>query len=64
MRGLVGGTLVLAGAGAVQLGVTWGVAHALGILNDELERGLALMGVTSPAALTRAHVERVDRPRT
>jgi 4-hydroxymandelate oxidase len=41
-----------------------GVAHALGILNDELERGLALMGVTSPAGLTRAHVERVGRPRT
>ena len=39
-----------------------GVAHALAIVNDELERGLALMGATSPAGLTRAHVERVARP--
>jgi hypothetical protein len=31
VRGLVGGALVLAVAGAVQLGVTWGVAHALGV---------------------------------
>jgi putative peptidoglycan lipid II flippase len=31
VRGLVGGAVVLAVAGAVQLGVTWGVAHALGV---------------------------------
>lgn len=33
-----------------------GVAKAFAILRDELERGLALVGVSSPAELTRAHV--------
>ena len=36
-----------------------GVTHAFAILREELERGLALMGVASPAGLTRAHVRRV-----
>ncbi|HKF85037.1 MAG TPA: alpha-hydroxy acid oxidase [Candidatus Limnocylindrales bacterium] len=41
-----------------------GVAHAFGILHQELERALSMMGVTEPAALTRAHVERADSSRT
>jgi 4-hydroxymandelate oxidase len=41
-----------------------GVAHAFAILREELERGLSMMGTPDPGALTRAHVERVDRPRT
>ena len=36
-----------------------GVARAFAILRDELERGLALMGVATPDALTRSHVGRV-----
>ncbi|HEY3336497.1 MAG TPA: alpha-hydroxy acid oxidase [Candidatus Limnocylindrales bacterium] len=35
-----------------------GVARAFEILREELERGLALMGVSTPADLTRAHVGR------
>ncbi len=31
VRGLVAGSLVLAVAGVIQLTVTWGVAHALGV---------------------------------
>jgi len=34
-----------------------GVAHGLAIMRDELERGLALLGVRSPAEVTRAHVQ-------
>jgi len=36
-----------------------GVAKALEILREETDRGLAIVGATSPAALTRAHVTRV-----
>jgi 4-hydroxymandelate oxidase len=36
-----------------------GVTRAFAILREELERGLALMGVATPADLGRAHVERV-----
>ena len=42
LRGLVEGMAVLTAAGAVQLGVTWGVAHALGVR----EIGAALEPVT------------------
>ena len=34
-----------------------GVAHGLAIMRDELERGLALLGVRSPGEVTRAHVQ-------
>jgi isopentenyl diphosphate isomerase/L-lactate dehydrogenase-like FMN-dependent dehydrogenase len=44
---------------ALAAGGEAGVARAFAILRDELERGLALMGVATPDALTRAHVERV-----
>jgi isopentenyl diphosphate isomerase/L-lactate dehydrogenase-like FMN-dependent dehydrogenase len=40
-----------------------GVAKALAILHEELERGMALMGVASPRAITRAHVETIGDPR-
>ena len=33
-----------------------GVAHVLQLLRDELELGLALLGCTSPADVSRAHV--------
>ena len=36
-----------------------GVTKAFAILREELERGLALMGVATPADLGRGHVERV-----
>ena len=36
-----------------------GVAHGFGIIREELERGLALMGTPTPAGLTREHVRRV-----
>lgn len=36
-----------------------GVEHGFGILREELERGLALMGTPTPASLTREHVTRV-----
>jgi 4-hydroxymandelate oxidase len=36
-----------------------GVTHGFGILREELERGLALMGTPTPASLTRGHVTRV-----
>ena len=42
MRGLVAGGTVLAVAGLVQLAVTWGVAHALGVR----EIGAALEPIT------------------
>jgi 4-hydroxymandelate oxidase len=35
-----------------------GVTRAFAILREELERGLSLVGVTSPRDLTRAHVSR------
>jgi 4-hydroxymandelate oxidase len=34
-----------------------GVAHVLHLLRDEVELGLRLLGCTSPAAVTREHVE-------
>ncbi|MET0558497.1 MAG: alpha-hydroxy-acid oxidizing protein, partial [Solirubrobacterales bacterium] len=34
------------------------VAHVLGLLREELELALALLGCTSPSELTRAHVRR------
>jgi 4-hydroxymandelate oxidase len=34
-----------------------GVRHVLSLLRDELELGLGLLGCTSPAQVTRAHVE-------
>jgi len=36
-----------------------GVTKAFAILREELERGLALMGVATPADLGRGHVEHV-----
>jgi 4-hydroxymandelate oxidase len=33
-----------------------GVIHGFGIIREELERGLALMGTPTPAGLTRGHV--------
>jgi isopentenyl diphosphate isomerase/L-lactate dehydrogenase-like FMN-dependent dehydrogenase len=33
-----------------------GAAHVLQLLRDELELGLKLLGCTSPAEVTRAHV--------
>jgi 4-hydroxymandelate oxidase len=36
-----------------------GVAHVLSLLRDELELGLGLLGCTSPAEVTRGHVEPV-----
>jgi isopentenyl diphosphate isomerase/L-lactate dehydrogenase-like FMN-dependent dehydrogenase len=38
-----------------------GVAHALGILREETELALALLGATDPASVTRAHVGRAPR---
>lgn len=46
----------LAGAGEA------GVAHALGILREETERALALLGGRSPAEVTREHVARAPAP--
>ncbi|HKT43672.1 MAG TPA: alpha-hydroxy-acid oxidizing protein, partial [Gaiellaceae bacterium] len=34
-----------------------GVAHALSLLHDEIALGLGLLGCTSPAEVTRGHVE-------
>jgi isopentenyl diphosphate isomerase/L-lactate dehydrogenase-like FMN-dependent dehydrogenase len=34
-----------------------GVAHVLQLLRDEIELGLALLGCTSPADVSRAHVQ-------
>jgi len=39
-----------------------GVAHGLEIIRDELERGMALLGVRSPAEVTRAHVHGPREP--
>jgi isopentenyl diphosphate isomerase/L-lactate dehydrogenase-like FMN-dependent dehydrogenase len=44
-------------AGALAVGGADGVANALGLLRDELERALALLGCTSPDEVTRSHVE-------
>ena len=35
-----------------------GVAHVLGLLRDEIELGLKLLGCRSPAAVTRGHIRR------
>jgi len=35
-----------------------GVTEVLGLLRDELELGLGLLGCASPAEVTRGHVER------
>ncbi|HEX5829092.1 MAG TPA: alpha-hydroxy acid oxidase [Candidatus Limnocylindrales bacterium] len=43
---------------ALAAGGEAGVTRAFAILRDELERGLALMGVATPDALSRAHVAR------
>ncbi len=34
-----------------------GVRHVLALLRDEIELGLALLGATSPAEVTRSHIE-------
>jgi 4-hydroxymandelate oxidase len=48
-------------AGALAVGGEAGVAHALGLLEDEIVLGLGLLGCTSPAEVTRAHVQPVPR---
>jgi 4-hydroxymandelate oxidase len=67
-RGIDVATALALGADAVMVGrpALWGlacagrdgVAHVLGLLREELELALALLGCTSPAELTRAHVRR------
>ena len=37
-----------------------GAARVLELLREELETGLKLLGCTSPAAVTRAHVQRAS----
>jgi 4-hydroxymandelate oxidase len=44
---------------ALAVGGEQGVAHALSLLRDEIELGLALLGCTSPEHVTRAHVQPV-----
>ena len=50
VRGLVTGALVLGVAGVIQLGVTWGVAHALGV--REIGAALEPLHAPAPTALT------------
>lgn len=67
-RGIDVATALALGADAVLVGrpALWGlacagregVAQVLGLLREELELALALLGCTSPAELTRAHVRR------
>jgi isopentenyl diphosphate isomerase/L-lactate dehydrogenase-like FMN-dependent dehydrogenase len=67
-RGVDVATALALGADAVLVGrpALWGlacagregVAQILGLLREELELALALLGCTSPAELTRAHVRR------
>lgn len=52
-------------AAALAVGGEAGVAHLLSLLREEIGLGLGLLGCTSPAEVTRAHVEPVvpyDRP--
>ena len=46
-------------AAGLAVGGEAGVRDVLSILHDEIELGLALLGCTSPAQVTRAHVEPV-----
>ena len=46
-------------AAGLAVGGEAGVQHVLSLLHDEIELGLGLLGCTSPAELTRAHVEPV-----
>ncbi|HEY6731430.1 MAG TPA: alpha-hydroxy acid oxidase [Solirubrobacterales bacterium] len=67
-RGIDVATALALGADAVLVGrpALWGlagdgsdgVARVLGLLREELELALALLGCTSPSELTRAHVRR------
>jgi 4-hydroxymandelate oxidase len=44
-------------ASALAVGGEAGVAHALALLNDEIVLGLGLLGCTSPADMSQAHVQ-------
>jgi isopentenyl diphosphate isomerase/L-lactate dehydrogenase-like FMN-dependent dehydrogenase len=67
-RGVDAATAIALGADAVLVGrpALWGlaaagaegVARALGLLREELELTLALLGCTTPSQLSRAHVQR------
>ena len=46
-------------AGGLAVGGEAGVRHVLSLLRDEIELGLGLLGCTSPAEVSRAHVEPV-----
>jgi isopentenyl diphosphate isomerase/L-lactate dehydrogenase-like FMN-dependent dehydrogenase len=46
-----------AAAGGLAVGGEAGVARVLGLLREEIELGLGLLGCTSPGQVTRSHVE-------